>query len=160
MAQQEGPLMVNGRLIVDPREKLQSWTEHYRGLHDDVTGHSRDALFWEREFPAPTPPGINRKIDWDELNETLRSLKRGKAPGLDGIPYELCLTARENPHNEHFNATIPASELGKFLLFLVNVLFTNGYVQYLGDGMLPRWYRYPSSKRVMHESGTTIVGYP
>jgi len=41
-----------------------------------------------RRFPAGTQAFLSRPMDMESLDERIRKLPTGKAPGRDGIPYE------------------------------------------------------------------------
>jgi hypothetical protein len=41
-----------------------------------------------RKFLADTQAFLSMPMDMDSLDERIRKLPTGKAPGLDGIPYE------------------------------------------------------------------------
>jgi hypothetical protein len=82
-----------GHLRTDEEGKQRAWTEYYRKLFADPTGHSGDALWWQ-QFDSRIEE--NQEIidllegdDWFEpIFEVLKDLENGKACGLDGIPPE------------------------------------------------------------------------
>jgi len=81
----------DGRYLFSNEDKLQRFAEHYEILASDVTGHSRDDIFWENRFASlPFNPewDINGPITISEIYETVSSMKNNKAPGPDGIPTE------------------------------------------------------------------------
>lgn len=67
--------------------------DHYMGLAADISGHSQDAMHWARVIPFPIVQRpelteLNVDISIDEVIDTLKRLKRNKAPGPDSIPVE------------------------------------------------------------------------
>ena len=56
---------------------------------------------WEslRKFPPGMEPFLSRPMDADSLRERIRKLPKGKAPGMDGIPYEYFIYGPPNLHD-------------------------------------------------------------
>ena len=116
-------------LVYQPREKLLAWKTHYERLLADVSGHSRDALFWAEKFQGPPLqpiPGLDGDIRWQELNAALHKLKSHKAPGKDGIPSDFYKLAAEEVNRPEEGIQHPQTEMGKALLKIVNTLFRSG----------------------------------
>jgi hypothetical protein len=124
-----GPLYKVGnrhQLVYRPEEKLEQVKLHYEALLRDATGHSRDAEYWRTKLPGNIVPplqGINEDISWREVNAALKSLKRGKAPGKDGIIpdfYKLAIDADEGE--------VPSSSLGQVIFQVLTKVWNLGVV--------------------------------
>ena len=114
-----------GQLILDPQAIANTWAQHCASLCADVSGHSRDASFWQgvvRGRPRPDLQ-VNDDVSWPELVMILRQLKSGKAPGRSGLSMEwLKLAIESNPGTE------PQSPFGKILFTIVKHVFEDGVV--------------------------------
>lgn len=124
-----GPLYKIGnrnQLVYRPEDKLEQLKIHYEALLRDVTGHSRDAEYWRTKLPgelAPPLQGINEDISWHEVNVALKSLKRGKAPGKDGIIPEFYKLAIDSEEGE-----FPTSALGRVIFEVLTRVWNLGVV--------------------------------
>lgn len=86
-----------GELITDSAESSQVFMDHWAKLAEDVTGHSQDRAYWRRrrftnmlhEYPPLPEAELNAPITVGELWTVVHHMKRGKAPGFDGITNEL-----------------------------------------------------------------------
>jgi hypothetical protein len=124
-----GPLYKIGnrsQLVYRPEEKLEQLRIHYESLLRDVTGHSRDMEYWRTKLPGDIVPplqGINDDISWIEINGALKSLKRGKAPGRDGVTpdfYKLAIDDGEG--------ILPSSSMGRVLFELLTRVWNTGVI--------------------------------
>jgi exonuclease III len=89
---------LEGKLQVEPEEIAKTWAEHYAALAQDTNHHSRDPAHWqEMGTPRQELSGLDEPISWRELNEAIRAIRAGKAPGLDGLPPEWFKTMAELP---------------------------------------------------------------
>lgn len=89
-----------GELIVSSEEASQVFMDHWAKLAEDATGHSQDRAYWKQkkfasmlhEHEALPEEEINAPISAKELWTVTKKMKRGKAPGFDGITNELFMT--------------------------------------------------------------------
>jgi len=68
----------------------EAWTDHGTELHEDVTGHCQDRIYWQ-QYAAELPrlelvPEWNDPIFWPESVRTVLCSSNRKTPGIDGIP--------------------------------------------------------------------------
>ena len=115
----------SGTLAVEPDRIRVLWHRHYTQLHADVTGHSRNAEFWEGKFPQCDEclrlamAALNPPFTTQELDVVLRRVKRGKAPGMDGIPADVYALLA------NLSAETP---MGLALLDLLNAVYKSGTI--------------------------------
>lgn len=116
----------SGALLLDPAEVRIRWKAHHSSLAADPTGHSRDKSHWrDRLYPrvSDKPLHINDPITWPELVAALKSMRNGKAPGVDGLPpefYKLLL----NEQDKDF----PSSGMARALYKLWSGLWQAEYI--------------------------------
>jgi exonuclease III len=124
------------KLCVDPLEVAQVWTEYYRDLLSDKTGHSKLGVsYWGKVaadmevpcLPSLSCPATDGAISWREVNDVLRSFSGSKAAGPSGFSPDWFKVAEEDPKGvgEH---SAPASALGKVLLGFCNRVFSSAYI--------------------------------
>ncbi|KAH9290949.1 hypothetical protein KI387_035066, partial [Taxus chinensis] len=79
---------VDGDLITNPSEVLESWKTHYMKLLCDPS--AKDRQHWEGIPLVEHPPltSINGPIGWKEFHVVVKSLEYHKAAGEDGLPPE------------------------------------------------------------------------
>ena len=123
----------DGSLLLEPEKILKAWWEHYTELASDVTGHSGDEEYWENNLPhlgrvQNVMDELNVPVTWHELQETLRSMSRNKAPGLSGIPVEYYLQAVESKEDLEKAEPTTSNSLGKALLFVVRGMLEHSAV--------------------------------
>ena len=78
----------DGKLITDREKVLKRWTEYCKGLynyeiHPDISSLQTDLPSTDGEDSLP--------ILKEEVEAAVQSLKLGKSPGVDNIPYELVI---------------------------------------------------------------------
>lgn len=83
----------NGLLQTEGGLIRAAWRKHYGNLTKDHTGHSQNPEYWvtkilDPAIPYPTLDTLNEDITEEEVEATLKKLKRNKAPGPDRIPIE------------------------------------------------------------------------
>ena len=119
-----------GELVLEPDGILEVWATHFEGLAKDVTGHSKQRLFWEQRMPQSKDlselPNLNAPVSWSEVQECMESMAKGKAPGSSGIPVEWLLFGAEP--TDSATPAVPTSHLGKVVLFLVSNMLERGYI--------------------------------
>lgn len=125
-----GPLRnSHGVEVYSSQDKLGAWAQHYADLLRDVTGHSKDEEYW-RDILQPEwqdeLEGMDMPFSWPEVNRSLKHMKNGTAPGLDGIPPEFFKAVTEAEADEQ-----PESALGRVLLRVLNILYDKGVVPVL-----------------------------
>ncbi|KAI8506599.1 hypothetical protein Bbelb_160260 [Branchiostoma belcheri] len=79
-------------------EILKRWKEHFQQLLNRPS--TVDGAAIERLKQRPTRHDLDRPPTIEELQKALKSLKSGKAPGVDGIPAEVLKHSGEVLHNE------------------------------------------------------------
>ena len=105
-----------GRLVTQTLGVLKVWREYVEelGKEDPIDGSSPfDDAFAQAVHAANaeghqgTPvPELDRSITWEEVHDSFRHLKLGKATGPDGVPAELLMqagVAAEQAFTELFN---------------------------------------------------------
>lgn len=117
----------NNVLCETPDEILKAWADHYQSLTLDITGHSRDDDYW-RDLLESLPykselPLLNEDVLWAEVNEILRQLVTGKAPGATGLSPEFFKAAYESDPKD-----VPSTPLGKLILYFTKQMFELGLV--------------------------------
>ena len=120
---------ITGKLCTDEREVADLWASHYRMLGSKGEGHSKDASYWEEfEVRKPQNQGMcgseeywNADITWNEIQGVVKTMAKGKASGIDGIPGEVyrAITGREWPRE--------GKGLACVLLYVLNTIF-NGNI--------------------------------
>ena len=120
----------SGELVMDPDGILNVWASHFEALAKDSTGHSKKRDFWEARMPPAKDldelPNLNSQVTWREVQDTMLSMSKGKAPGATGIPVEWLLLAVEDKEQEA--AVTPTTPLGEVIFFLVKYMFERSYI--------------------------------
>ncbi|MCO5577726.1 hypothetical protein L7F22_031558 [Adiantum nelumboides] len=121
------PLNANGELVTDPGKQLQIWEDHYSGVFADTDGTSKDPLAWCDKHVRlwPGMPEICDPLNWFEVRDACRRLKRHKAVGGDGLPPEFFKLLVKDK-GERNNPSKPRSEMGKAYLHLVEMIYETG----------------------------------
>lgn len=100
-----GPILdkASGEMKSNTEDKDKVWEKHFKDLAKDVTGHSRDQLYWKTKangsgrHPANAVSELqeltffkecNDEPTWGDIIAALKNMPNGKAPGLDGIVIE------------------------------------------------------------------------
>ena len=121
----------NGELVLDPDGILKVWKQHFAGLAEEGTGHSKSREHWEQLFPPsedePELPLLNDDVTWGECVAVIRSMAKGKAPGENGIPVEWLALAVGSKKVVH-PTTAPDTALGKVILALVKGMLGGAYI--------------------------------
>ena len=90
-------LLPDGDVASGDEKVLQAWSDHLARLFSDTsTKSSRESnALWDFEFgqhaedlKADPLPGSESPLTWAELCRASHRMKRGKAPGMSGIPLE------------------------------------------------------------------------
>ncbi|KAI5065330.1 hypothetical protein GOP47_0020025 [Adiantum capillus-veneris] len=121
------PLNANGELVMEPERQSQVWEGHYSKVFADTDGTSKDPLAWYDKHVRiwPGMPEVCDLLNWYELREACRRLKRHKATGGDGLPpefFKLLLKdkgLRSDPRK-------PRSEMGKAYLHMIEGIYDTG----------------------------------
>ncbi|MCO5563787.1 hypothetical protein L7F22_017435 [Adiantum nelumboides] len=118
------PLNANGELVTDPGKQLQIWEGHYSRVFADADGTSKDPLVWCDKHVRlwPGMPEICDPLNWFEVRDACRRLKRHKAAGGDGLSLEFFKLGERN------NPSKPRSEMGKAYLHMVEMIYDTGDV--------------------------------
>jgi len=112
----------------------EAWTDHGTELHENVTGHCQDRIYWQQyasELPRLEPvPEWNDPIFWPESVRTLLSSCNRKTPGIDGIPAEWMklATPKDGTTGTPSIPDEPDTILGKRLLELIQRMFEEAYI--------------------------------
>jgi len=114
-------------LCETPVEILEAWKDHYERLTKDITNHSKDDDYWRDLLDSlpckPEIPLLNEDVDWAEVNEVLRHLVSGKAPGASGLSPEFFKAVYEDDPKD-----VPSTPLGKLILYFTKQMFELGLV--------------------------------
>lgn len=109
----------SGELLTGEAEIGEAWKTHYERLAADVTGNSRKPDKWADLWSASPKrrhlQELDGKITLEEMVESLKHLKRHKAPGKDGIPADFLKLAADETSAE--------SPMGKALLEMLNLMW-------------------------------------
>jgi len=108
-----------GQDIIFPIKQLDRWSEYYKYLASDPSGHSFNRDFWNHALRnislRSSVWNINGPIMIDDIKKTISSMKNNKAPSPDGIPIKFY----KAPFcNEELLETHPAA--GKCLQLIFN----------------------------------------
>ena len=81
-----------GQDIISPTIQLDRWTEYYKDLASDPSGHSLNRNY-QNHAPRnislrSSAWNINGPITIEDIKKTISSMKNNKAPGPNGIPIE------------------------------------------------------------------------
>ena len=77
----------DGKILQSQDEIIQQWTKYCSSLYKD---HGRDdSVVRELEMITPTSTEEPQNILYSEVEEAIRTLKRKKSPGSDGITAEM-----------------------------------------------------------------------
>ena len=92
----------DGSLLSDPTLINKQFEKYYKELYQSEINDSSEAMnsfFRDLELPslsAEEKNNLDTPITLDEIFLSLKQMKKGKSPGLDGIPPELYLTFWED----------------------------------------------------------------
>ncbi|KXJ06125.1 hypothetical protein AC249_AIPGENE16751 [Exaiptasia diaphana] len=82
------PLKSASGVVIEDREKqMDRWVEHYSELYNRENMVTMEALNSVEQLPVMLE--LDKEPTMEELNEALKKLSSGKAPGKDGIPAEV-----------------------------------------------------------------------
>jgi len=115
---------VTQELCTSTDDIAAAWTHHYKKLAEDPTGKSKNKEFWGTEELPPQykmKKAVNSRVTMKELCEILKTIKSGKAPGLDEIPNDLLKYVQED-----FASKTP---MGVVIWRLINILLKLHYVE-------------------------------
>ena len=73
----------------DREKQMDRWAEHYSELYNREKMVTMEALNSVEQLPVMVE--LDKEPTIKELNEPLKKLASGKAPGKDGIPAELLI---------------------------------------------------------------------
>lgn len=123
----------DGNLILQPNQILKAWWSHYNEQASDVTGHSGDEEYWQNNLPHPNGAHpnmdeLNAQVTWRELQETIMSMSRNKAPGESGIPVEYYLLAVESKEDRSKAMPTESNLFGQLLLLAVRGMLEHSVV--------------------------------
>ena len=77
----------DGKILQSQDEIIQQWTKYCSSLYKDHGGG--DSMARDLEMIAPTSIEEPQNILYSEVEEAIRTLKRNKSPGSDGITAEM-----------------------------------------------------------------------
>ena len=77
----------DGKILQSQDEIIQQWTKYCSSLYKDHGGG--DSMARDLEMIAPTSIEEPQNILYSEVEEAMRTLKRNKSPGSDGITAEM-----------------------------------------------------------------------
>lgn len=97
----------------DPVEKLNIWSEHFRCLSIKRSNaiNNSDMIYSDERYKHIT----DEPIAWSEILVVLKSLRKGKAAGIDMIPGEVYKLVQ--------NELIPTSNMAKSMLYMLNKVY-------------------------------------
>ena len=84
-----------GKILTDPEEIKDRWTEHFRELYNPINPTDDSVLSEIPEDFGQLTEDSTPVLSRDELADAIRCLKSGKAPGIDMISAEEIVAAGE-----------------------------------------------------------------
>ena len=78
----------NGRILTDPKEVKDRWTEHFRDLYNPINPTDDLVLLEIPQDHGQSLEDCTPDLSIDELSNAILHLKNGKAPGVDMISAE------------------------------------------------------------------------
>jgi len=142
-------------VVTEPAVVREVIRTHYEALLRDDNGHSAGEaarVYWEAAFPGPALqalPHMDDEISWAEVNEALRVMRNGTAPGVDGVVPELLKAAKENATAHGFDPRHPATALGCRLLHLVRAMFSHGVPDAMAKAEVVLLYKKSGDPQVL-----------
>ena len=120
---------LGGSLLTEPGPILESWTEHFGNLAKDVTGHSRDPVYWQGGYAAIlgqprqrfNMSKMDEPITLDELSKAVKETKWYKATGHDKIPMEIYKIIMHMDKNDDVSGNVAPGKIA--LLRVLNKQF-------------------------------------
>jgi hypothetical protein len=79
----------SGEVTSDAKEVLKIRKEHYMVLSTEDTGEREFIIENSRSSNAKIEVNLNHSIEWEEIINVLKRLKKYKAAGIDGVPVEV-----------------------------------------------------------------------
>ena len=89
----------NGEIIVEKSKILERWTEYCSELYNYKLNGDAQVL----ETNSSTNDDKENEILMSEIEEAIKSMKKGKSPGIDNIPGELLQAGGEHMTTALFN---------------------------------------------------------
>ncbi|OIR55700.1 MAG: uncharacterized protein A8A55_3554, partial [Amphiamblys sp. WSBS2006] len=87
-----------GVLRIEPDAIAAAWVYHYRVMHADKSGNSRNFNIWEAKLTrrnTPDAKSLDKDLRVEEIDAVLSDMKNWKAAGPDGIIPEVWKAAIE-----------------------------------------------------------------
>ncbi|OIR55781.1 MAG: uncharacterized protein A8A55_3473, partial [Amphiamblys sp. WSBS2006] len=87
-----------GVLRIEPDAIAAAWVDHYRVMHADKSGNSRNFNIWEAKLTrrnTPDAKSLDEDLRVEEIDAVLSDMKNWKAAGPDGIIPEVWKAAIE-----------------------------------------------------------------
>ena len=81
----------NGNLLTDSKAVLDQWSEYCKELYQHPIKVDDTLIGTDKSDPNPEPTQVLE----EEIKEAMNSIKRGKSPGVDDIPWELIKNGEE-----------------------------------------------------------------
>jgi len=124
-----------GNVLVDAEQIKARWSRHYAALARDETKHSRSRRHWrglmprrpQRKVPRCASQALSAPLEWAEVCETLGAMKKGKAPGDDGIPVEFLRLVIERKVDGEWPGE-PQTVMGRALLRVLSRIWDDGRI--------------------------------
>ena len=157
-------LLPDGNIASGDEKVLEAWSQHLERLFSDTTsGSSRgSADFWTTEFKLRQEnltmdplDGSELPLNWAELCRAAHKMKRGKAPGLSGIPLEFWISYMPSARELKVASTVaggdtlllPEGHVNKAIWRIVTQIIAQGHVPSTMTDIISVWLHKKGDNR-------------